>query len=328
MLAGTGGAERSRGVQQDNSRAMLGTPISFGTLPGHDHPCENPVATVVMTHGIGLGEWMFEPWIETFHAWKLRVVTLTTPGHTPGEPDDRVRAVTLQTCVDGVVSVLSALPGPVVLLGHSMNGLVAQMIAARPDMQHLAGVVLLCPTPPGQILVLPDRTQLRHALPLLPVARGRAAKPSFESYVALGMNRMAEEVARAAYERCVAWPPRLALALLRRPTVDPAAITVPVLVAIGLHDRVFPWQKTRLLGDLYEGVVWRYDDLGHMPPMEPGGLRMARDIARWCAEPTRPQVIESEGFGPTEGVGHLLRRARRGELMKKRSAYGQKKAAR
>ena len=39
-------------------------------------------------------------------------------------------------------------------------------------------------------------------------------------------------------------------------------------------------------------------------------------------------MIESEGFNPTEGVGHEVRHARRGEAMKKRSAYGQKKSAR
>lgn len=307
---------------------MLGTPISLGTLSGHEYTCKNPLATVVMTHGIGLGEWMFDPWVDTFLAWNLRVITLTAPGHMPGETPESAGKVTLQSYVDAVVSAIRAIPGPVVLLGHSICGLVAQLVAARPDMQGLAGVVLLCPTPPGQIRVLPERAQLRHVVLMLPLAAGRPVKPPLRSYKALGMNRMADDVAAAAYARCVPWPAPLALSLLRRPVVDPTAITVPVLIAIGFHDRVFPWQKTRLLGDLYEGVVWRYDDLGHMPPMEPGGARMATDIARWCAEPTRPQVIESEGFGPAEGIGHTLRHARRGVLMKKRSAYGQKKAAR
>ena len=97
---------------------------------------------------------------------------------------------------------------------------------------------------------------------------------------------------------------------------------------LGRKDRLAPWEQVRVLGDLYEAVVWRYDDLGHMPPWEPAGLRMGRDIARYAINPSRPQVIESEGFNPTEGVGHEVRHARRGEAMKKRSAYGQKKSAR
>ncbi|MSP55363.1 MAG: alpha/beta fold hydrolase, partial [Myxococcales bacterium] len=219
-------------------------------------------------------------------------------------------------------------PGTVVLLGHSMSGLVAQLVAARPDMQALRGVVLVCPALPAQIRVVPELAQIKHLGSVAGLAIGRPARPSLASYRALGMNRMSAEDAERAWARSVPWPPALGMGLLRRPTVDAAAITMPVLVAIGFHDRMCAWQKARVLGDLYECVVWRFDDLGHMPTMEPGGVRMAREIAAWCAQPTRPQVIESEGFGPAEGIGHLLRRARRGELMKKRSAYGQKKAAR
>ena len=89
-----------------------------------------------------------------------------------------------------------------------------------------------------------------------------------------------------------------------------------------------PWEKSRLVADLYEGVCWRYDGMGHMPQVEIGGERVGRDVARWLEAPTRPEVIEAEGFGPGEGIGHERRRARRGEAMKRRSAYGQKRAAR
>lgn len=306
---------------------MNGTPLTLGPLHAFDHPPADgaPVATVVMAHGLGLGPWIFEPWIPTFQAWKLRVVTLVMPGHLPDAPEDDV---TLQRCVDDVAAAIRALPGPVVLLGHSFSGLVVQLVAARPDMQDLRGVALVCPAPPGQVRVLPDRTQLRHAAGVLPALLGRGVRPGFDSYRNLGMSRLDDASAQAAYARTVPWPAGIVRGLARRPHVDPTAITQPVVVAIGLHDRVVDWRKARLLGDLYEAVVWRYDDLAHLPMLEPGGLRMGRDLARWCAEPVRPKVIESEGFGPNEGVGHTLRRARRGELMKMRSAYGQKKAAR
>lgn len=310
---------------------MHGSPITLGPLTGLSYPVTDPVtdsvpvATVVMTHGLGLGPWIFDPWLSVFAAWKLHVITLTMPGHTPGQPDD---TVSLKSCADAVADALRSVSGPVVLLGHSMSGLVAQMVAARPDMQGLHGVVLVCPTPPGQVRMTVRAEQLRHGLPLLPALWGRSVRPSFSGFRELGMNQMTEADARVAFDASVPWPAALVREFLRRPQIDAEAITLPMVVAIGLHDRVLPWQKVRVLGDLYEAVVWRYDDLGHMPMLEPGGIRMGRDLARWCASPTRPQVIESEGFGPSEGIGHLLRRARRGELMKRRSAYGQKKTAR
>ena len=115
---------------------------------------------------------------------------------------------------------------------------------------------------------------------------------------------------------------------MRRPVVDAMQMTSPVLIVLGKLDRMVPWQRGRILADLFEGVAWRYDTLGHMGPWEPGGERMGRDLVGFCAEPAGPVVIESEGFMPSEGAGHTLRRKRRGELMKRRSAYGQKKSAR
>jgi hypothetical protein len=144
----------------------------------------------------------------------------------------------------------------------------------------------------------------------------------------LGLNAAEEAVARDFHDRVTPWPNRLLRELVRRPRVDTSTIQTPILVALGGKDPMVPWKQARVLGDLYEAVVWRYDDLGHSPTHEPGGLRMARDIAAFCVAPHRPRVIESEGFGPAEGVGVDARQKRRGVNMKKRSAYGQKEAAR
>jgi pimeloyl-ACP methyl ester carboxylesterase len=229
--------------------------------------------------------------------------------------------------IEDVELALDALGGEPVVVGHSMGGLVGQVLAAR---RQVAGLALICPLPPGQVRLLPPLGPLRETLALArPLVAGRPLHVPWPLYRAVGMDAMDEAVARQAWERVLDWPNQLTRDLaLRRPQVDPGAIRCPVLVAIGRKDRLVPWATARVLGDLYEAVTWRYDDLGHFPPWEPGGERLGANLAAWVAAPSRPQVLESEGYGPREGVGHELRRARRGEEMQKRSAYGQKRSAR
>jgi pimeloyl-ACP methyl ester carboxylesterase len=292
----------------------------------HDVP--SPKATVVALHGIGLGPWLWEPWAPLFRAEALRLHACALPGHGDGADaglDDMVAAVEAH---------LDTVEGPVVLVGHSLGGLVAQLVAARRhEDRPLHALALVCPLVPGNVQLVPDpRALAALARSGWSVAAdavgGRPLSVPWSLYRSVGLDVLPEADARAVFDRTLPWPARVVRDLVRRPEVDPVAIACPVLVAIGRRDRVVPWVRARVLGDLYEGIVWRYDDLGHFPTYEPNGARMGRDLAAWCAEPRRPQVLESEGFGPAEGVGHLLRRRRRGEMMKKRSAYGQKKSAR
>jgi pimeloyl-ACP methyl ester carboxylesterase len=279
-----------------------------------------PVATLVMIHGIGLGPWFWEPWMDKLSE-RFRVLALSLPGH--GEPPEDAG---LSEVIAGVESVISALPEPPILVGHSMGALVAQILATR---HPLRGLILISPLPPGQIFVRPDRNMIRQSLGLLPAfLQKKPLHISLAGYRALGLNLLSEEEVQRWFPKICPWPWALARDLLRPPRVDPMAVRCPVLVLLGKEDRLVPWQKGRILGDLYEAVVWRYDNLAHSPPLEPDGQRMLQDLLGWAENPVRPEVLESEGFGPEEGVGHSLRRLRRGEAMKRRSAYGQKQSAR
>ncbi len=286
-----------------------------------DNGVSAPAVTAVLMHGIGLGPWFWEPWFSLFAERGVLALALRMPGHGDGREN-----VSFQETLAACREVVGDIPGPVALVGHSMGGLVAQKLAEEREFHAIA---LTCPLPPGQVPVLPSRLALLGVPALLPaLLTGRPLTIPWRDYRRLGLVRLTEADARAAYAKIVAWPNRLARDLLRPPHVDVERVSSPVLVALGMQDILVPWQRARLLGDLYEGVVWRYDDLGHNPPIEPGGGRMGRDVAGFVAEPFRPRVLESEGFTPEEGVGHQTRRKRRGEEMKKRSAYGQKESAR
>lgn len=287
-------------------------------------PAPEPRVVALCVHGLGLGPWLFEPWLPTFHAAGVSVRAISLPGHM-GDTSN-VGFADLAAAVEDELQALRSGTLPVCIVGHSIGGLLAQLALSK---HAIHAAALICPMPPGQIFSMPALSGAKFLGESLPkLLAGRPYQPSWRAYRELGLNAADEESARAFYARVTPWPNRLCRELVRRPVVQAESVTTPVLVALGAKDPMVPWQKGRLLGDLYEAIVWRYDDLSHSPTHEPGGLRMARDVAQFLVEPRRPQVIESEGYGPSEGIGVEKRRERRGELMKRRSAYGQKKAAR
>ncbi len=296
---------------------------TIGSLKAVVHEVEAPVLTAVCLHGLGLGPWLWDAWLPGLKAAGIRVIAAELPGHG----SDAATDASLQDCVTAVTSCLDTLTGPVALVGHSVGGLVAQLAAVgRP----LHAVVLVSPLPVGNVRMMPERGEIRSGLKLLPaLLAGRPVKVGWADYRASGLAQLDDTTARAVYDRITPWPNRLTRDLVRRPAIDPLKMVAPVLIALGKEDTLAPWTTIRLLADLYEGVCWRYDGVGHMGPVEPKGARMGEAVVGFLVEPVKPVVIESEGFRPDEGVGHTLRRERRGEeIMKKRSAYGQKKSAR
>ncbi len=276
------------------------------------------MTTVLAAHGLGLGPWVFEPWRAAFEAAGFVFSPLTLPGHGDGQDASFAEVVAaIERAADNV-------SGPVILCGHSFSGLAVQTILCR---RTVAAAVLVCPLPPGRPAV--GSATLAH-LPraLATLALGRPYTPSRRGWTDLGFSHVPPAHLADAMARSVPWPNRLCRDLIRAPEVLPTSLDTPVLVVIGGADPVIPPAAARVVADLFEAVCWRYDDLAHTPMLEPGSDRMLADIVAFCMEPVRPRVLESDGYGPEEGVGHAARKARRGPKARRRSAYGQKEAAR
>ena len=98
----------------------------------------------------------------------------------------------------------------------------------------------------------------------------------------------------------------------RRPEIARDSIRCPVLVTFGRLDRTFQNNTYRLVADLYTALNWRFDDLAHIPMVEPGGERHAKKVADWIRHPLRRRINEIDAFAPDEGVGESAREQRRG----------------
>ena len=95
-----------------------------------------------MLHGIGGGHRAFAPQLETFALAGYRAIAWDMPGYGLSAP---IEPYTFKGLAQSCVALLEGLQsGPVILLGHSMGGMVAQeLVARRPD---LVRRLVLCGT--------------------------------------------------------------------------------------------------------------------------------------------------------------------------------------
>jgi len=155
-----------------------------------------------------------------------------------------------------------------VLVGHSMGGKVAQLLASRRP-QGLAGVVLVAPSPPSPT-ILPDEQRA-------------AMAAAYESRVSIAWvldnvltaapldDRLREQVIadslRGAREAKAAWPNA---AMREDITQEVGSIDVPVLVVGGELDQVDPVETLRreVLPRIAGARLNVLPGTGHLSPLE------------------------------------------------------------
>ena len=90
------------------------------------------MSTFVLVHGAGGGAWCWDKVVQLLEEAGHKAIALDMPGH--GQDKTPIGEVTLQSYVDRACEAIDAQPEPVVLLGHSMGGMViTQTAEERPD---------------------------------------------------------------------------------------------------------------------------------------------------------------------------------------------------
>jgi pimeloyl-ACP methyl ester carboxylesterase len=83
----------------------------------------------VLVHGVSHGAWCWDKVVPLLEAKGHSVDAIDLPGH--GQDPTPTADVTLERYVERVCDALSAAPGPVVLVGHSMAGMLITQAAER-----------------------------------------------------------------------------------------------------------------------------------------------------------------------------------------------------
>lgn len=253
-------------------------------------------STVVLIHGAFCAAWAMEPYAQLFASQGFKVVTPTLRHHDvpPGvRPPRELGLVSMLDYADDIEKLVRELDAPPILIGHSMGGLVAQMVAARLPVKAL---VLLAPSAPwgtlptstweimsaqglylaGQFWNKPLRPESwiaeTHALDLLPPGEREA---TFARFVC--------ESGLATFE-ILHW----AMDPRRATFVDARRIDCPVLAVAGEYDRVNPARTVASIARRYRerGEYLEVKDASHWLIGEPGWQETAWRVIEWVRKAT------------------------------------------
>jgi len=246
----------------------------------------------VMIHGAFCGGWAFARWRAMFESLGFEAHTPTLRHHDCGQdPPLALGTTSMLDYVRDLEVLLDGFDEKPVLIGHSMGGLLAQMLAARRPVRAL---VLLAPSPPWGVLpATPFEYASAQALYLAGDFWNRSLRPAHwvASANALDnvpagehdeiLSRFVPESGRATFE-IMQWP----LDLRRATAIDPRDISCPVLCLSGSRDRVNSPGTVRSVAQRYRGRA-RYEELeGHSHWLigEPGWERIADKAIGWIGD--------------------------------------------
>jgi pimeloyl-ACP methyl ester carboxylesterase len=213
---------------------------------------------------------------------RYRIVATDHRGWGNSEaPADGYRIADLAADAEGVIKALGL--RRYVLVGHSMGGKVAQLIASRRP-GGLEGLVLIAPSPPSpmllsdeQLATLTGAYQSRESVEFVidHVLTARPLDPARREQVI-------EDSLKAAPQAKTAWP---TVGMREDITAAVASIEVPTIIISGELDQVdrIATLQAELLPRIPHAAMHILPETGHLSPLE-APAEVARLIARFVTK--------------------------------------------
>ena len=246
--------------------------------------------TIVLIHGMFCGPWVWDDFRLALEARGHHCMAPALPFHDvdPREaPDPRLGTVSLLDYAAALEREVRSLDTKPVLLGHSMGGLLAQMLATRDLAEKL---VLLAPSAPAGMLSLsPSVIRSFWSIQTTWGFWRSPVRQTFDEAVYSMLNLLPPVQQRAIFDRFVCESGRAATEIgywpldpRRASRVDPARVNCPVLVIAGAEDRITPARVVRQVAARYAGST--YCELprhAHWLLGEPGWEAIIETVAGW-----------------------------------------------
>ncbi|HEY2837391.1 MAG TPA: alpha/beta hydrolase [Rhizomicrobium sp.] len=245
---------------------------------------------VIMIHGGFCGPWAWDDFATHFREAGYNVATPCLRHHGGGKPPQTLATTSLSDYVADLKKLIDGMKTPPILVGHSLGGLLAQMLAAR---SNIAAAVLLAPSAPWGV---PPSTLFEigaaQGLMLRVGFWSMILEPVFDIAVTHSLDRFPKERRREIFEKFVPESGRVAFEILhwgldmaKASEVDARKVNCPLLFLTGDNDRISPPGTVERIAALYKDRA-QFEvipDMSHWLIGEPGWESVCDRSLKWLA---------------------------------------------
>lgn len=215
--------------------------------------------TIVLVHGMFMNPLCWERWIPYYEAKGYRVFAPAWPGRDKtveelrkAYPDPELAKLKLNHIVDHMEAFIKGLDERPALIGHSMGGLVVQILLQR---DVIVGGVAIDPAPPAGVFST-EWSFVKSNFPAInPLLLSQPVQMTFEHFQYAFVNTLSVEEQRAAYDRYLVPESRgvPTSSLGAAGKVDFKRLRRPLLITAGEKDHIIPASLNRSNRDKYKG---------------------------------------------------------------------------
>ena len=281
-------------------------PRSIGTLRLDVVDVARPRgAPVLCLHGMFAGSWVYERVLPLISARGYPAAALAFRGHPPAGPIAAMGRTSIAGYCHDAFEAARELERPIVI-GHSLGGLVAQLLASR---NLVRAAVLVSSAPPRGIGVFSRPLLLRMARYLPALLLSRPFVPTAGDLDALVLNEVPPAERAAIRDRFVADSGRAARQVALGVYDIPArSLRCPILVVGAERDRFVPIGVARRLARRYDAPLHVAAGHGHFLFAEPGWELQVAAILDWIDQ--LPAPVRSPDSAAWTGEHAPVNRAR------------------
>jgi len=249
---------------------------------------------VLMIHGAFCGPWSLDGLKEKFEAAGYDVTAPALRFHNGERPPAALGTTGLGDYAADLEEEIKALGTAPILVGHSMGGLLAQMLASR---HPVAALILLAPsapwgTPPTTLFEI----GAAQALHLHPGYWNMVLEPSRDVALAHSLDKLPRHMRDEVFDRFVPESGRATFEIMnwgldlnRASEVEADKVTAPLLFLTGSEDRINPPSTVARIAALYKGRATHevLEGMGHWLIGEPGWERLVQRSLAWLEQKLR-----------------------------------------
>jgi pimeloyl-ACP methyl ester carboxylesterase len=203
--------------------------------------------TIVFIHGMFMNPLCWEQWINHYQTNGYTCIAPAWPGRDKpvetlrkNHPDPQLGKLTLSAVIESLVDTIRVLDEKPILIGHSMGGLIVQLLLQRE--LAIAGVAIDSAPPPGVFTI--KWSFIKSNWPAINpfVPKDQPMQMPFEHFQYTFVNTMSLAEQRAAYERYVVPESRRvpSESLTSVARIDFKKQHPPLLLIAGSDDNIIP----------------------------------------------------------------------------------------